>query len=201
MILLLVLISLPLLAILLIRYVSPSAQWTIAGTGQTDERSVILKQGRYFGLPLGALFMVQNLFGNVIPLPSAWEPIVDRVFAPFILGIALVAIVVSGYRASRLTGQLRAASLAGSLTGVFVFFLFGLSFVIIDMAFFDTVRQQPEKILNFAQSGYADMRTYLFDRTVRGATVMTLVGAASGAILGSCGGLFGTRRFLQRRVV
>ena len=201
MLLFLVLISLPLLTVLLIRYVSPSAERTLAGTGQTDERSVILKQGCYFGLLLGAFFMVQNLFGNVIPLPTAWEPIVDRVFAPFILGVALVAFFVSGYRASRLTGQLRAASLAGSLTGVFVFFLFGLSFVIIDMVFFDIVRQQPEKILNFAQSGYADMRTYLFDSTVRGATVMTLVGAASGAILGSVGGLVGNRRFLQRRVV
>jgi len=201
MILFLVLLSLPLLTVLLIRYVSPSAVRTTSATGQTDERIVILKQGCCLGLPLGAFFMVQNLFGNVIPLPAAAEPIVDRVFAPFILSIALLALFSSGYRASRLTGRLRAASLAGSLTGVFVFFLFGLSFVIIDMAFFDVVRQQPEKILNFAQSGYADMRAYLFESTVRGATVMTLVGAASGAILGSVGGLVGNRRFLQRRMV
>src|SRR5882672_7422881 len=86
MILFLVLISLPLLTVLLVRYVSPCAERAMAGTGQTDERSVILKQGCYFGLLLGTFFMVQNLFGNVIPLPAAWEPVVDGVFAPFILG-------------------------------------------------------------------------------------------------------------------
>lgn len=192
MILFLLLIGLPFLTLLLIRY-SMSAH--------TDERLVIVKQGSIFGLLFGAFFMIQNLFGNVIPLPATLEPVVDRVFAPVILGVALLVISVSGYRALRLTGRLRAASLAGLLTGVFVFFLFGVSFIIIDMAFFETVRQQPEKIFNFARSGYADMRSYLFDSTVRGATVLTLVGAALGVIFGSLGGLIGNRKLLQRGAV
>ena len=77
--------------------------------------------------------------------------------------------------------------------------LLGLSFVIIDMVFFDIVRQQPEKIVNFARSGYADMRAYLFDSTVRGAMVMTLAGGIVGAIFGSVGGLVGNRKLAQGR--
>jgi len=151
------LISLPFLMVLLIWY------GINARTNHSGEGAVIVKHGCIFGLLLGAFLMVQNLFGNVIPLPAALESIVDRVFAPVILGVAVLALFVSGYRASRLTGRLRTASLAGLLTGVFIFFLFGLSFVLIDMIFFDIVRQQPEKISNFARSGYADIwqsRTY-----------------------------------------
>ena len=192
MILLLVLISLPFLATVLVR--------TISGTSQPDERNVIVKHGCVIGLPPGAFLGVLNLFGNVIPVPAGLEAIVDRVFAPFVLGLALLAFSVSGYRTSRLTGHLRAAALAGLLTAVFVFFLFGLSFVIIDMVFFDVVRQQPEKLFNFAHSGYTDMRTYLFDSTVRGAIVMTLVGGPLGAIFGGIGALVGNRKLLRRRM-
>jgi len=114
--------------------------------------------------------------------------------------------VDSSYRMSshsaeglRLTGRLRAAALAGLLAGVLGFALFGLSFIIIDMVFFDIVRRQPEKIFNFSHSGYQDMRAYLFDSTVRGATVLTFVGGGAGAILGIVGGLLGNRKSLQRR--
>ncbi len=193
MILFVVLLSLPFLTILLIRYsIDPKIS-------HSHERAVIVKQGCFFGLFLGTLFMVLNLFGNVIPLPAALESVIDRVFAPFILGFTIFTFSLSGYRTSRLTGQLRAASLSGLLTGVLVFMLFGLSFIIIDMVFFDIVRQQPEKIANFAHSGYADMRAYLFDSTVRGATVMTLVGGILGAIFGSMGGLVGKRTLAQRQ--
>ena len=193
MILFCVLLCLPFLTMLLIRYSIDSK------TSHSHQRTVIVKQGCIFGLLMGALFMVLSLFGNVIPVPSALEHIIDWVFAPFVLGLALLTLSVSGYRTSRVTGHLRAAFLTGLLTAVFVFFLFGLSFVIIDMVFFDVVRQQPEKIFNFARSGYTDMRAYLFDSTVRGAIVMTLVGGALGAILGSVGALVGNRMLPRRR--
>jgi hypothetical protein len=188
-----VLIGLPLLTILLIRAISRA--------DHADERRVILKQGCSFGLLLGAVFMIASLFGNVIPLPSTLESLIDRVLVPAVLGGALFAFAASGYRTSRLTGQVRAASLAGLLTGVWVCFLFGLSFVIMDMVFFDIVRRQPEKISDFLHSGYRDMRTYLFDSTVRGATVMTVAGGILGAIFGSVGGVIGNRKGLQRRAV
>jgi len=193
MILFFVLLCLPFLTILLIQYAIASK------TSHSHERAVIVKQGCFFGLLVGAFFMILSLFGNVIPLPTVLESLIDRIFAPFIVGLTVLTFSTSGYRTSRLTGQLRAASLAGLLTGVFVFMLFGLSFVIIDMVFFDIVRQQPEKIVNFARSGYADMRAYLFDSTVRGATLMTLVGGIVGAIFGSVGGLVGNRKLAQER--
>lgn len=193
MILLCVLLCLPFLTILLIRYSIDSK------ISHSHQRAAVVKQGCMFGLLVGMFFMVLSLFGNVIPLPPALESLIDRVFAPFIVGITVLTFSVSGYRTSRLTGQLRAASLAGLLTGVFVFMLLGLSFVIIDLIFFDIVRQQPEKIATFARSGYADMRAYLFDSTVRGATVMTLVGGIVGAIFGSVGGLVSHRNLARRR--
>jgi hypothetical protein len=193
MILFCVLLCLPFLTMLLIRYSIDSK------TSHSHQRTVIVKQGCIFGLLVGALFMVLSLFGNVIPLPPALESLIDRVFAPFIVGGTILTFSLSGYRTSQLTRQLRAASLAGLLTGVFVFMLLGLSFVIIDMVFFDIVRQQPEKIVNFARSGYADMRAYLFDSTVRGATVMTLAGGIVGVIFGSVGGLVGNRKLAQGR--
>jgi hypothetical protein len=193
MILLFVLLSLPLVAVLLIRYTID------AKTSHSHERSIIVKQSCIFGFMLGGFLMVLSLFGNVIALPVAWESVVDRVFAPLILGVVVLTFFISGYRTSRLTGRLRAASLAGLLTGVFVFMLFGLSFVIIDMVFFDIVRQQPEKLFSFAHSGYADMRAYLFDSTVRGATVITPMGGALGVLFGSMGGLIGNRKLIQRQ--
>ena len=193
MILLFALLSLPLVAVLLIRYTID------AKTSPSHERTIIVKQGCIFGLLLGSFLMVLSLLGNVIPLPVAWESAVDRGFAPFILGVVVLTFFISGYRTSRLTGRLRAASLAGLLTGVFVFMLFGLSFVIIDMVFFDIVRQQPEKLFSFAHSGYADMRAYLFDSTVRGAMVITPVGGALGVLFGSIGGLIGNRKLIQRQ--
>jgi hypothetical protein len=138
-------------------------------------------------------------FGNVIPLPPALESLIDHLFAPVLLGITVVTLVITGFRTRRLTGHLRAAALAGLLAGVLGFALFGLSFIIIDMVFFDIVRRQPEKIFNFSLSGYQDMRAYLFDSTVRGATVLTFVGGGAGAILGIVGGLLANRQFLQKR--
>ena len=43
------------------------------------------------------------------------------------------------------------------------------------------------------------MRAYLFDSTVRGATVLTLVGGVAGTVLGTIGGWLGNRKFLQKR--
>jgi hypothetical protein len=199
MILLLVFISLPLLTILLICYGNPFTTGAFLRTSLDEERTDILKQGLRFGLVLGGFFLALAPFGNVIPLSPALESLIDRLFAPVLLGITAVTLVVTGFRTQRLTARLRASVLAGLLAGVLSFSLFGLSFIIIDMVFFDTVRQQPEKIFNFAHSGYHDMRAYLFDSTVRGATVLTLVGGGVGAILGTAGGFLGNRKPLQKR--
>lgn len=193
MILFFILLCLPFLTILLIRYsIDPK-------TSHSPERTAIVKQSCIFGLLEGAFFMVLSLFGNVIALPPALESLIDLVLVPLLVGIIGLTFFVSGYRTSRLTGRLRAASLARLLTGVLVFILIGLSFVIIDMVFFDIVRQQPEKIVNFAHSGYVDMRAYLFDSTVQGAMVIILVGGIGGAIFGSVGGLVGNRKLVQER--
>jgi len=195
MVLLLILLSLPFLTVLLIRYTIDSK------TSYSQERTAIMQQGCIFGLLLGAIFMVASLFGNVIALPAALEPVVDRVYAPIILVMVVLTFSVCGYRTARMTGRLRAASLAGLLAGIIVFMLFGLSFVVMDIVFFDIVRQQPEKIFNFAHSGYADMRAYLFDSTVRGAMVITLAGGVLGAIFGSVGGWIGSRKLVQSQTI
>jgi|SRR5262245_27840396 len=199
MILFLVFIGLPLLTILLIRYGNLFTIGAFSRTSPSEERTEILKQGCQFGLPLGALFLALAPFGNVIPLPAALESLIDHLFAPVLLGITVVTFVFTGFRTQRLTGHLRAAGLAGLLVGVLGFALFGLSFIVIDMVFFDIVRHQPEKILNFSHSGYQDMRAYLFDSTVRGATVLTLIGGGVGAVLGIVGGWLGNRKSLQKR--
>lgn len=199
MVLFFVFVSLPLLTILLIRYGNPFLTGASSRVNPSEERTDILKQGCKFGLPLGAFFLALAPFGNVIPLPAALESLIDRLFAPVLLSITVVTLVVTGFRAQRLTGHLRPAVLAGLLAGVLGFALFGLSFIVVDMVFFDIVRHQPEKILNFSHSGYQDMRTYLFDSTVRGATVLTFVGGGAGAIFGIVGGWLGNRKFLQKR--
>ena len=199
MILFLGFISLPLLTILLIRYGNPFITRAFSRTSPSEEHTDILKQGCQFGLPLGAFFLALAPFGNVIPLPPALESLIDRLFAPVILGLTLVTCISAGFRTKRLTGHLRAAALGGLLAGVLGFALFGLSFIVVDMVFFDIVRRQPEKILNFAHSGYQDMRAYLFDSTVRSAIVLTFVGGGAGAVLGAVGGLLGNRKSLHKR--
>ena len=193
MIWLFVLLSLPLVSVSLIRFTIDST------TSHSHERAVILKQGSIFGLLMGTVFMGLSLFGNLIHLSTALESVIDLVVVPVFLGVTVLTFAISGYRTSRLTGHLWAASLAGLLTGIFAFMLLGLSFVILDMVFFDIVRQQPEKVFNFAHSSYSDMRAYLFDSTVRGATLVTLAGGVLGALFGSVGGLVGNRKHVQRR--
>jgi hypothetical protein len=199
MILFFVFISLPLLTILLMRYGIPFTR-AFSSASLSEERMNILKQGCQFGLPLGVFFLALAPFGNVIPLPAAFESLIDHLFAPVLLGITIITLVVTGFRTQRLTGHLRAAALAGLLAGVLAFAMIGLSFIVIDMVFFDVVRHQPEKILNFAHSGYEDMRAYLFDSTVRGATVLTPVGGGVGAVLGFVGGLLRNRKSPQGRM-
>lgn len=117
------------------------------------------------------------------------------------MAVAVVTFVVAGYRTGRLTGHRRAAALAGLLAGISGFALLGLSYIVIDMVFFDIVRHQPEKILDFAHSGYQDMRAYLLNTTVRAAPLVTLAGGGLGAFFGTVGGLLGSRKSLQRRTV
>src|SRR5262249_1605093 len=102
MILFLVFISLPLLTIFLIRYGSPSITEAFYRAGPSEERTNILKQGCQFGLPLGAFFLGLALFGNVIQLPPVLESLIDHLFAPVILGITVVTLVIPGFRARRL---------------------------------------------------------------------------------------------------
>lgn len=189
-------LSLPFLTGLLIRYGLLSA-----GTPRANaaERTVVLKRGVLFGLLLGSFFLVLAPFGNVIPLPTAVEAVVDALLAPVVLSVTVLLLAASGFGARRLTDNLRAATLAGLLAGVVGFALCGLSFIIVDMIFLGAVRHQPEKIFNFAHSGYHDMRAYLFDTTVRGALMITPVGGGLGAVLGAIGGLLGGRKRLRKR--
>ena len=76
MIWLFVLLSLPFVTILLIRYTVHSR------ANKPYERTVIVEQGCLFGLVFGAFFMILSLFGNVIHLPTALESVVDRVLLP-----------------------------------------------------------------------------------------------------------------------
>jgi hypothetical protein len=179
---------------LLTRYGLRSAAVGLPRTNAADDRTLVLKRGLLFGLMLGSFFLALAPFGNVVPLPKALEKIVDALFAPVVLGVTLILLVATGFGARRVTDHQRVATLAGLLAGVVGFALCGLSFIVVDMVFFDTVRHQPEKIFNFRHSGYLDMRTYLFDTTVRGALIITPVGGGVGAVLGSIGGFLARRK-------
>jgi hypothetical protein len=194
MLLLLLLISLPFLTSGLIWYVAP----TIFAADRAEARTVILAQGLVFGLLLGAFLFVMALLGNVIPLPPAFVALIDTPAVLVVGGVALGTLAGTGFRVVQHIGRVRAGALAGLLAGVVGFMLGGLAFVVIDSLFFDLVSHQPEKVWNFAHSGYQDMRAFLFDSTVRGGLLVTIVGAVVGAVCGTLGGLLGARRAARK---
>jgi hypothetical protein len=152
---------------------------------------VILAQGVVFGLLLGAFLFVMALFGNVIPLPPSLVAVIDTPAVVVVGCVALGTLGGTGFRVVQNIGRVRAGALAGLLAGVVGFMLGGLAFVVINSLFFDLVSQQPEKVWNFAHSGYQDMRAFLFDSTVRGGLMVTIAGAVVGAVCGTLGGLLG----------
>lgn len=188
--LLLLLISLPFLTAGLIWYVAT----TMFAADRAEARTVILAQGLVFGLLLGAFLFVLSLLGNVIPLPPALVAVIDMPAVLVVGVVTLATLAGTGFRVVQYSGRVRAGALAGLLAGVVAFMLGGLAFVVIDSVFFDLVSQQPEKVWNFAHSGYQDMRAFLFDSTVRGGLMVTIAGAVVGAVCGTLGGLLGARR-------
>jgi hypothetical protein len=152
---------------------------------------VILAQGVVFGLLLGAFLFVMALFGNVIPLPPSLVAVIDTPAVVVVGCVALGTLGGTGFRVVQNIGRVRAGALAGLLAGVVGFMLGGLAFVVINSLFFDLVSQQPERVWNFAHSGYQDMRAFLFDSTVRGGLMVTIAGAVVGAVCGTLGGLLG----------
>ncbi|HEX9118751.1 MAG TPA: hypothetical protein VGA61_21980, partial [Anaerolineae bacterium] len=153
----------------------------------TEENRML---NRYtIGLGVGLLGALAAFLTNVVfPQPNVsddarWLPIVMAYVA------LLVIAAVSGFVDSRRNRKLLTGVLAGATTAVIIMAIVVGAFTLIDIFFFDIVRQQVDKIAAFnqaTQATYHDMKQFVVYSSLRGLLSVLPAAALAGAL---CGGL------------
>jgi uncharacterized membrane protein YecN with MAPEG domain len=70
-----------------------------------------------------------------------------------------------------------------------------LTFLVVNNIFFDVIRQQHDKRVAFAASGWSSMRAYVSVQQVEGLMVLIPMGILAGVVLGLIGAaIAGSRR-------
>lgn len=109
----------------------------------------------------------------------------------------VIACGLTGFRSIRRTRRLPAGTIAGALVGMMAGAVAGLSLLAFNQLFFDTVRMQPDKILNYQASGIPSMREYLLLNGVINIVAGLALGSTGGAVLGGIAALVGKFYFSQ----
>src|SRR5690242_20497219 len=119
-------------------------------------RRVMLAEGVRWGLVLSCGVLLLGVLGTAPAFRVLPEtPLLVLALALPVLGYGFVG--VNGWRrATRIAAGVLAGAVAGAISGSSG----GLSYLLLNQLFYDTVRTQPEKILNFRASGLPTMRDY-----------------------------------------
>lgn len=158
-------------------------------------RHVVLEEGTRQGLLLGGFMLALLVLVTLPAFPMLLE-------IPFVVvGVVAPGAVygLTGFRSARATGRVVAGMLAGVLAGTISGAIGGLSFLVVNLLFFDTVRQQSEKILNFHASGLPTMRDYLISNGLHNGVMGLVLGTVSGAVIGVSGALISKRFHMPRQ--
>lgn len=148
-------------------------------------QGIAMTEGVRSGLLLGGLIVALALLG----IAPAFSRLPEVPLVALAVAVPVVAYVLTGFRAQRKAGRLGAAALAGAVAGAISGTIAGLSYLVFNQIFFDTVSKQSEKILGYHASGLDSMRTYLLVNGVTNVVVGLVLGTLGGALLGAVGGL------------
>lgn len=112
--------------------------------------------------------------------------------AVLVLAVLFVAI---GYRGRRRATGVSGGPKAGAAAGAIFAVMVTLIFLTVNNIFFDIVRQQHDKRVAFAASGWSSMRAYVNVQQVEGLSVLIPMGIVAGVVLGLIGAaIAGARR-------
>ncbi len=150
------------------------------------------------GLGVGLLGAVVAFLTNVVfPQPNVsddafWLPILMAYVALFVMA-ALSGFLDSGRNRKLLTGVL-----AGATTAVIIMAIVMVTFTLMDVFFFDIIRQQVDKITAFnGQTTYHDMKQFVLNRNLRSYSLVLPKAAFAGALCGALGA--GVRKLVPAR--
>lgn len=148
--------------------------------GRGPLRRIVLGEGARQGLLLGVFMLVLLVLVTLPAFPILLE-------TPFVVVGVVTPVAVyglTGFRATQAAGRVVAGTLAGALVGAISGGISGLSVLVVDLLFFDSVSQQPEKILNFHASGLPTMRDYLIANGLHNGMIGLVLGTVGGAVIG-----------------
>jgi hypothetical protein len=103
-----------------------------------------------------------------------------------LLVLALLFVAI-GYRGRRRSAGVSGGPKAGAAAGAVFAVMVTLIFLAVNNVFFDVVRQQHDKRVAFAASGWTSMRAYINVQQVMGLSVLIPMGILAGVVLGLIG--------------
>ena len=116
----------------------------------------------------------------------------------FVLTLLFVAI---GYRGRRRSTGVSGGPKAGAAAGVVYALMITAIFLAVNNIFFDIVRQQHDKRVSFAASGWTSMRAYINVQQVMGLSVLIPMGILAGIVLGLIGAAIAGRGLARQSTV
>ncbi len=162
-------------------------------------RGGVNKMNKYtIGITIGLLLAIIAFISNVVfPSPNVSD---DQNTVAISLAYLLMFFIwgLSGYLESKKNKRLQAGAIAGAVTAVITTAFVMVSFILIDNLFFDTVKQQVDKVTAFHnQNTYHDMRVFINSGNVRALIIGIPVAGIIGACLGGVGSGIRRLRFAK----
>ncbi len=140
------------------------------------------------GLGVGLLLAVVAFLTNVVfPQPNVSD---DAFWLPILMAYVAVLVIaaVSGFVESRRNRKLLTGVLAGATTAVIIIVIVIGAFTLMDVFFFDIIRQQVDKIVAFdGQRTYHDMKQWMVNSSLQGLLAVLPKAAFAGALCGALG--------------
>jgi hypothetical protein len=166
-----------------------------------DAGTMVRRLSLVFGLLIGAMWMVQILFGNlgdtsVFGNVRTFHFHTYRVIGWSFIWCALALILLSGFYTAYRTGNVRTAlrvAVWSGLIGGAIALVTGMGMTAL---FFGALSHSPSDLAEFARSGDPSFAHYLYMDTLGGGLNLLWICPALGVVLGSLGAAAG-RKFHQ----
>jgi uncharacterized membrane protein YozB (DUF420 family) len=157
-----------------------------------------VRRGIWDGWIVSGLTAILVVLTNVVfpsgPDESDSDPEYLWQLGVFALALAVLFVAI-GFRGRRRGAGISGGPKAGAAAGVVVALMVTLTFLVVNNIFFDVIRQQHDKRVAFAASGWSSMRAYVSVQQVEGLMVLIPMGILAGVVLGLIGAaIAGSRR-------
>jgi hypothetical protein len=155
---------------------------------RTAEGMALLRLGTFFGLAIGAFWIVEIVTGNLVAVESDASHAVYRAAT----AIAAFLPLVAGAAATYQTGRIRSGVAVGFWSGLVSGMIGFLTLVFISYFFIGVLQHDPQTLQEYAHSTERTLPTYIVGDFLAAACAhLVIVGVAWCTLLGSLGGFVG----------